>query len=180
MIQDWQQGPRAIAGGRVHLREVRVGDAEPLLRHLSAEEVCRYIPPPPATVEAFRAFITDSHRRRREGRGCTFAVVPAHEDEAVGLIQLLALDDGLEQWTWGCVLATRHWGTGAFTESADAALDFLFGVAGAKAAEAWVLAEHRRALNALRKLERPAEERRVFGTAPDGRTAEFIVHTTRA
>jgi RimJ/RimL family protein N-acetyltransferase len=92
MVDHWQQQPPAMAGGRVTLRQVRTSDAASLLHYLSAEEVCLYIPPPPPTVEAFGAFIADAHRRRRDGRGCTFAVVPANTDEAVGLIQLLALN----------------------------------------------------------------------------------------
>ena len=63
-----------------------------LLALLTAEEVTRFISPPPTTVEGFERFIQWTERERQAGRYLCFAVVPDGYDTAVGLFQVRQMD----------------------------------------------------------------------------------------
>jgi hypothetical protein len=66
---DWRCGLPTLVGSLVALREMRTSDAPSLLIAMAADEVTRFISPPPASIEGFEKFIAWTHRqRRRSGR----------------------------------------------------------------------------------------------------------------
>src|SRR5437879_9483882 len=97
---DWRAALPVLAAQGVTLRALRASDAPTLLAMLTTEEVARFISPPPTTVEGFEKFIAWTHRQLMEGRYICFGIVPAGRTDAVGLIQVRALDQafGLAEW----------------------------------------------------------------------------------
>src|SRR4051812_6897724 len=71
---DWQRGLPTLRGRQVVLRELRASDAPSLFALLTAEEVSRFISPPPSTVEGFERFIAWTLRQRGAGTYACFAV----------------------------------------------------------------------------------------------------------
>src|SRR5581483_4395498 len=61
---DWREGLPVLNGRHVALRELKTSDAQSLFALLTAEEVSRFISPPPSTVEAFERFIAWTIRQR--------------------------------------------------------------------------------------------------------------------
>jgi RimJ/RimL family protein N-acetyltransferase len=157
---DWRAALPTFVTPGFTLREVRIDDAPSLLGHLAAEEVARFISPPPDTVEGFERFITRSHRDRAAGLAACFAVVPADAEVAVGLFQLRAIerpaprerDDHMFQTgEWGFALGSAYWGSGLFLESARLVLDFAFDLVGVLRLEARAAVVNGRGNGALRK-----------------------------
>src|SRR5258705_1083921 len=87
---DWRAGLPDFVGSLVTLRELRLTDAPALLAALTAEQVSRFISPPPKTVGQFERFILWTHRRREEGEYICYAVVPRGSDCAIGIFQVRA------------------------------------------------------------------------------------------
>ena len=83
---DWRETRPLIAAAGVTLRALRASDAPTLHAMLTAEEVARFISPPPTTVEGFEKFIAWTHRRQAEGRYVCFGILPAGCTHAVGII----------------------------------------------------------------------------------------------
>ena len=67
---DWRCGLPTLVGSLVTLREMRTSDAPSLLIAMAADEVTRFISPPPVSIEGFEKFIAWTHRQRvrRSGR----------------------------------------------------------------------------------------------------------------
>src|SRR5712691_4207161 len=97
--RSWRSGLPVLSGASITLREVRLSDAPALFAHLAAEEVARFISPPPATVDGFERFIAWAIREREAGTTVCFAVTQS-DDTAIGLFQVRALeaDFGLAEW----------------------------------------------------------------------------------
>ena len=149
---DWKTGLPALMASRVTLRELRVSDAPSLWAMLTAEEVARFISPPPATVEGFERFIIWTNRERAAGRYLCFAIVPHGMDTAVGLFQLRQIEPGWGTAEWGFALGSPYWGTGLFAEGAQLVLDFAFETIGVYRLEARAAVQNGRGTGALRKL----------------------------
>ncbi|MGE3277467.1 MAG: GNAT family N-acetyltransferase [Vicinamibacterales bacterium] len=149
---DWRTGLPVLTGRGFTLRELRLEDAPSLLAMLTTEEVCRFISPPPTTVEGFERFIEWTHRERRAGNYVCFAVVPEGQDAAVGLFQVRTLEPGFGTAEWGFALGSPYWGSGAFTEGARLVLDFVFDVVGVHRLEARAAVVNGRGNGALRKV----------------------------
>lgn len=149
---DWRQSLPVLTNGRVTIRDLRMSDAASLLAMLSAEEVTRFISPPPTTVEGFERFITWTHRRREEGTYVCFAIVPAGCDDAVGIIQVRQLEPGWGTAEWGFAIGSPFWGCGAFIESARMVVDFVFDEVGVHRLEARAMTRNGRGNGALAKL----------------------------
>jgi [ribosomal protein S5]-alanine N-acetyltransferase len=149
---NWRDALPTLGGDLVTLRELQLSDAPSLHALLTAEEVARFISPPPTTVAGFERFIEWTHRERRAGRYVCFAVVPRGTNTAVGLIQVRALDSQFASAEWGFALGSAFWGTGLFVDGAQAVLDFACNALGVVRMEARVAVQNGRGHGALRKL----------------------------
>ncbi len=149
---DWQSGLPVLCGSRVVLRELRTSDAASLFAMLTTEEVTRFISPPPSTVEGFERFIQWTIRQRAAGKYVCFAVTPAGDDTAVGIIQVRQLDNAFENAEWGFAIGSAFWGTGMFLEAAQLTLAFAFDAVGVRRLEARATICNGRGTSALRKL----------------------------
>ena len=157
---------------RVAVRELQLSDAPTLLVMLTTAEVARFISPPPDTVEGFERFIRWTHQKRAEGRCAVFGIVPQGCSQAVGLIQVRAVDSHFTVGEIGFAIGSRFWGTGAFATAARLVLQFVFDTLPTLRLEARAVAENGRGNGALRKLGATCEAvlRKAFvrdGTAWD-------------
>lgn len=151
-IPDWRAGLPLLYGDGVVLRELRLSDAPSLMAMVAAEEVARFISPPPTSVESFERFIAWTHRERQAGNYVCFAVVPKGMTAAVGLFQVKALEFGFATGEWGFAIGSGFWGTGAFVEAARLTLDFAFDTMGVHRLEARASVSNGRGNGALRKI----------------------------
>jgi ribosomal-protein-alanine N-acetyltransferase len=119
---------------------------------LTDSDVQRYVSPPPSTSESFTRFVEWSRGQRRIGKYLCFGIVPRARSQAVGLIQLRALDPPFHTGEWGFAIGRPYWGTGMFPEAARLLLDFAFGTMGVHRLEARSVVENERAIRALRRL----------------------------
>jgi RimJ/RimL family protein N-acetyltransferase len=150
---DWRERLPVLRGDQVVLRELRVSDAASLFSLLTAEEVARFISPPPSTVEGFEKFIAWTHRQRAAGTYVCFAVTVKGFDTAIGIFQVRQLQSGFDTAAeWGFALGSAFWGTGVFQESAELVLDFVFDTIGVHRLEARAAVKNGRGNGALRKL----------------------------
>ena len=149
---EWRERIPALVGEMVTLRELRVDDAPSLFALLTAEEVTRFVSPPPKTPEEFRQFITWTHLERKAGRLVCYGVVPKGRSTAVGVFQISALDGSMTNAEWGFALGSQFWGTGMFVESATMILDFAFDALGVHRMEARAAIDNGRGNGALRKI----------------------------
>jgi [ribosomal protein S5]-alanine N-acetyltransferase len=133
---DWRKALPVLHRDGFSLRELRAGDAAPLLALLTTEEVTRFISPPPKTIEGFERFISWANSQREAGRYVCFAIVPDGCDTAVGLFQVRQLDGSFETAEWGFALASEFWGSGLFMAGAEAILEFSFDTLGVHRLEA--------------------------------------------
>src|SRR5688572_20016797 len=85
VTSDWRQQLPVLTNDQVVLRELRVSDAPSLFAMLTAEEVSRFISPPPTSVEGFERFIAWTHRQRAAGIYTCFAVTLKGFDTAIGI-----------------------------------------------------------------------------------------------
>ena len=149
---DWTKALPVLQGRRTVLRELVKTDALSLLSMLSAEEVARFISPPPTTPEGFEKFIAWAKRERQTGNQITFGMVPEGCDHAVGLVQVRAIAPNFSVAEWGFALGSPFWGTGLFLASARMTLDFAFQHTGVNRLEARAVVQNGRGNGALRKL----------------------------
>jgi RimJ/RimL family protein N-acetyltransferase len=149
---DWKKGLPTLQGAGFTLRELRMSDAKALLALLTAEEVTRFISPPPTTLEGFERFISWTVREREAGRYLCFAVVPDGYDTAVGLFQVRQLDPTFGTAEWGFAIGAEFWGSGLFTEGSQLVVDFAFDVIGVHRLEARAVVSNGRGNGALRKV----------------------------
>lgn len=161
---DWRTSLPVLHARSVTLRELRLSDAPSLCALLSADEVARFISPPPTTVEGFERFIVWAHRERAAGGYVCFAVVPSGLQHAIGVFQVRQLGGSFLVSEWGFALGSAFWGTGVFTQAAKEVLAFAFGTLGAHRMEARSSVTNGRGNGALGKLgaTREAVLRRSF------------------
>jgi [ribosomal protein S5]-alanine N-acetyltransferase len=149
---DWQKGLPILSGRGVTLRELQLSDAPALLAMLTAEEVARFISPPPTTVDGFERFIVWANAERQAGRYACFAVVPAGMVTAIGIFQVRQLEHGFATAEWGFAIGSPFWGTGLFEECAELVLAFSFERLGVHRLEARAAIRNGRGNGALRKV----------------------------
>jgi ribosomal-protein-alanine N-acetyltransferase len=149
---DWRKGLPTLCGRQVVLRELRSSDASSLFALLTAEEVSRFISPPPLTVEGFERFISWTIRQRDAGTYACFAVTLSGLDTAVGIFQVRQLEPGFGIAEWGFALGSAFWGTGAFQDGAELVLEFAFETLGVRRLEARACVVNGRGNGALRKI----------------------------
>jgi RimJ/RimL family protein N-acetyltransferase len=149
---DWRKALPVLAGKKVTLRELEVTDAPALFAMLTAEEVSRFISPPPTTVAGFERFITWAIAERAAGRYACFAVVPHGMEAAVGIFQVRQLEPGFATAEWGFAMASAFWGSGMFVDGAEMVLNFAIDTIGVLRLEARAAVANGRGNGALRKL----------------------------
>ena len=149
---DWREALPVLAAEGVTLRALRVSDAPTLLAMLTTEEVARFITPPPTTVEGFEKFIAWTHRQQAAGRYVCFGVVPAGRTDAVGIIQVRALDKEFGIAEWGFAIGSEFWGTGVFQSAARQVVGFAFETLSVRRLEARAVVKNGRGNGALSKL----------------------------
>jgi ribosomal-protein-alanine N-acetyltransferase len=149
---DWTTGLPAIKTNCIVLRELAASDAASLLSMLSTEEVARFISPPPTTLEGFRKFISWTQHERKAGNQFTFGMVPEGYDQAVGIVQVRAIQPHFAVAEWGFAVGSPFWGTGLFMASARTTLDFAFEHTMVNRVEARAVVQNGRGNGALRKL----------------------------
>ena len=81
-----------------------------------------------------------------------FGIVPAGLRDAVGLIQIRALDPSFALAAWGFVLGSAFWSSGVFEDAASSVLEFAFNVLHVHRLEARAVSKNARANGALQKL----------------------------
>ena len=148
----WRDGLPTLVGTRATLRELEATDARRLHAVMSADEVTRFTWPPPPNVNAFQQFITWSHQARTAGTYICFAVVPAGECQACGVVELRQMQPGFFRAELGFAIDPHQWGTGVFSEAAHLALEFAFRVVKVHRIEARVAVENHRSNAALKKI----------------------------
>jgi len=152
VTSDWQRALPVLRGARVVLRELRASDAPSLFAMLTADEVARFISPPPTSVSGFEQFIAWTLRQRRAGTYACFAVTVRGYDTAIGIFQLRQIDADFRTAEWGFAIGSPFWGTGVFREGADLMLDFVFETVGVYRLEARASVQNGRGNAALRKM----------------------------
>jgi ribosomal-protein-alanine N-acetyltransferase len=148
---DWRAALPLLAGTGVTLRNLRVGDAPTLLAMLTTAEVARFISPPPTTVQGFERFIRWT-QQQAQGHYVCFGIVPAGCFDAVGLIQVRALDAHFGVSEWGFAIGSAYWGKGVFQEAAELVLEFVFETIGVHRLEARAAVVNGRGNGALLKI----------------------------
>jgi RimJ/RimL family protein N-acetyltransferase len=152
VTSDWQHALPVLRGARVVLRELRASDAPSLFAMLSADEVARFISPPPTSVSGFEQFIAWTLRQRSAGTYVCFAVTVRGYDTAIGIFQMRQIDADFRTAEWGFAIGSAFWGTGVFREGADLILDFAFETVGVYRLEARASVQNGRGNGALRKV----------------------------
>ena len=149
---DWSKALPVLIGQKVMLRELQISDAPSLFAMLTAEEVSRFISPPPTTIEGFEKFIEWAHAERAAGRYVCFAVVPHGMDSAIGLFQVRQLEPGFASAEWGFAIGSAFWGKGLFVDAGQIVVDFAVETLGVGRLEARACVANGRGNGALRKL----------------------------
>jgi RimJ/RimL family protein N-acetyltransferase len=148
----WRGGLPTLQRAIVTLRDLRPSDAPSLFASITAQDVERFISPPPATIEGFEKFIAWTHQQRTAGQHLTFAAVAPGTDDAVGIFQIRSLEPDFSTAEWGFALGVEYWGRGMFTAGAELVIDFAFDVLGARRLEARAAVQNTRGNAALKKL----------------------------
>jgi RimJ/RimL family protein N-acetyltransferase len=149
---DWRERLPTLRGEQVVLRELRASDAASLFALLTAEEVARFISPPPSTVEGFGRFINWTLRQRAAGTYACFAVTLRGFDTAIGIFQIRETETEFSTAEWGFAIGSAFWGTGVFQDGAELVLDFAFETLGAHRLEARAAVLNGRGNGALQKI----------------------------
>lgn len=174
---DWRQRLPVLAGEQVVLRELRASDATSLFAMLAAEEVARFISPPPATLEGFERFIVWTLKQRAAGAYVCFAVTLKGFDTAIGIFQVRACEPDFGTAEWGFALGSPFWGTGVFQESAELVLQFVFDTLLVHRLEARAAVRNGRGIGALLKLGAVQEARLRKSFFRDGQYLDQVLYT---
>jgi RimJ/RimL family protein N-acetyltransferase len=149
---DWRQSLPVLTGQQVVLRELRESDAPALFALLTAQEVARFISPPPSTLDGFERFIAWTIRQRVAGTYVCYTVTLKGFDTAIGIFQVRELEPGFGTAEWGFALGRAFWGTGLFADGAGLVLEFVFDTLGVHRLEARAAVRNGRGNSALQKM----------------------------
>src|SRR5689334_20128437 len=106
----WHMALPRLEGESVRVRELVATDAGALLELLTDPAVSAHISTPPPSLAAFEGFIAWTHRERASGKSVCFGMVPEGLNEAVGVIQIRALDPSFFIAEWGFAIGAAFWG----------------------------------------------------------------------
>lgn len=172
---DWRHELPVLEGRITTVREVRPSDAASLFELFADPEVNCYTSPPPPTIDAFAGFVAWAQTQRTRGRLVCFAIVPSGLCEAVGIIQIRALDPSFALAEWGFVLGSAFWSTGVFEDAASQVLDFAFNALKVYRLEARAVSLNGRGNGALQKLGATTEAVLAQGLRRDGEFYEQLL-----
>ena len=148
---NWRDGLPVLFGKQVVMRELRQSDAASLFTLLTAQEVARFISPPPSTIDGFERFIAWTIRQRNAGTYVCFAVTLQGSETAIGIFQVRQLDADFRAAEWGFAIGSPFWGSGVFQEGAELVKEFVFDTLGAHRLEARAAVVNGRGNGALLK-----------------------------
>jgi RimJ/RimL family protein N-acetyltransferase len=114
---------------RLSLRPLVATDAEDLVAYRSLDDVCRYIPFEPMTIEAVAAKLTGVWQRQAigaEGEGLTLGIELARTGRVIGDLMLYFQSAEHRSGEIGWVIHPGHSGNGYATEAAHALLHLAF------------------------------------------------------
>jgi len=171
----WRQELPVLEGRITTVREVRLSDAPSLFELFSDPEVNRYLSPPPPSIDAFAGFVTWAQRQRERGALVCFGIVPAGLRDAVGIIQIRALDPSFALAEWGFVLGAAFWSSGVFEDAASQVLDFAFNTLKVHRLEARAVSKNDRGNGALQKLGAITEAVLAHGLDREGHFHEQLL-----
>lgn len=103
-------------------------------------------------MAAFEGFIAWAQRERSLGNAVCFGIVPHGLEQAVGIVQIRALEPSFFTAEWGFALGTAFWGTGVFQEAVDLVARFAFETIKVHRLEARAASKNGRGNGALQKL----------------------------
>jgi RimJ/RimL family protein N-acetyltransferase len=154
---EWRKTVHARSGSLLTVRELTPTDAPALFEALTDPFVTAHISPPPPSIRAFEGFITWAQRERSLGHGVAFGIVPHGLEQAVGLIQVRALEPTFFVAEWGFLLSRSFWSTGVFQEAATLVAQFAFETLKVHRLEARAVSHNGRGNGALQNLGARAE-----------------------
>lgn len=118
-----------VAGNRLSIRKLRLGDAPALQARVSEPEITQWTTriPHPYPEGGARCFIHSATAQWRLGRAYIFGIVPADATEPCGVVSLSAVSLPHGCAELGYWLGVESWGKGLATEAVGLALRFAFG-----------------------------------------------------
>lgn len=152
VTSNWRERLPILNGIQVTLRQLRTSDAPSLFAMLTAEEVSRFISPPPSTVEGFERFIAWAERQQAAGVYVCYAVTLRGFDTAIGIFQVRQTEPRFSTGEWGFALGSAFWGTGVFQDGAALVLEFAFETLNVHRLEARAAVRNGRGNGALQKI----------------------------
>jgi RimJ/RimL family protein N-acetyltransferase len=171
----WTAGLPVLAGELVDIREIITSDASALFDLLSDPRVTQHLASPPPDVRAFEGFIAWAQRERSAGNGVCFGIEPHGLQQAVGLIQVRALEPSFGTSEWGFAIGAAFWGTGVFMDAANLVAQYAFEVLGTRRLEGRAVMKNGRGNGALQKIGATPEASlsRAF-RRPNGYDAQLL------
>jgi ribosomal-protein-alanine N-acetyltransferase len=174
---DWTARLPELNGRLVTVREVVASDAATLFEFLSDPDVTEHLNQPPPSAAAFAGFIRWAQAQRAERKGVCFAIVPHGLTEAIGMVQVRALEPSFFTCEWGFAVGKPFWGTGVFLEAAALVAGFAFTTLGTHRIEARAAGENARGHAAIQKLGARAEGTLAKAFRKDGRLDKQLLWT---
>ena len=149
---EWTVQVPRLVGDLAVVREVVLSDVSTLFELLSDPAVTEHLSSPPPSESAFAGFIGWAHRQRAAGNGVCFGIVPHGLEQAVGIIQVRALEPSFFVAEWGFAVGVAFWSTGVFIAAANLVAQFAFETLKVNRLEARAVSQNARGQAALQKL----------------------------
>jgi hypothetical protein len=108
-MPQWSCGIPELRGEHVRVREVVSRDAPALFELLADPPVADLMAAPPPSVRAFAGFIAWAVTQRQTGESVCFGIVPDGLMDAVGIIQVRALEPTFFTAEWGFAIGAAFW-----------------------------------------------------------------------
>jgi [ribosomal protein S5]-alanine N-acetyltransferase len=175
----WYDEVPRLAGETVDVREVIESDAATLFELLSDPRVTEHLSSPPPSPSAFAGFIRWAQRERAAGNGVCFGIVPHGIADAVGIIQVRAIDLGGVTSEWGFAVGAAFWSTGVFMEAANLVAEFAFTRIRVNRLEARAVGGNGRGNGVLHKLGAQPEANLARGFRKNGRAERQLLWSLR-
>jgi ribosomal-protein-alanine N-acetyltransferase len=175
----WYDEIPRLSGESVDVREVVESDAATLFELLADPRVTEHLSSPPPSPSAFAGFIRWARRERAAGNGVCFGIVPHGMCDAVGIIQVRAIDLGGVTSEWGFAVGAAFWGTGVFLEAANLVAEYAFTTMHVNRLEARAVGGNGRGNGVLHKLGARPEANLARGFRKGGRAERQLLWSLR-
>jgi RimJ/RimL family protein N-acetyltransferase len=163
----------------VDVREVLESDAATLYELLTDPRVTEHLSSPPPSTAAFAGFIRWAQTERAAGHGVCFGIVPRGMCDAIGIIQVRALDFSGLTCEWGFAVGAAFWSTGVFMEAASLVAGFAFETMAVNRLEARAVGQNGRGNGVLHKLGARPEANLARAFRKDGRAERQLLWSLR-